>query len=619
MVVRRRGYLKYILFIPALWFGAIILFTLRTDSLSQSRNDIQINIVDQTASPSFVDRIIGALPFKRHPDSDHPVEERIKAEEQAKKMNAQVQVVAPVMKNDPNDPKTGGPGEMGNAVRIDKDKLSKDERKKFDDGWKNNAFNQYVSDMISLRRSLPDIRDPECKKVDLHPDLPDASVIIIFHNEARSALLRTVWSVLDRSPQKLLNEVILVDDFSDKEHLKKMLEDDIKPLPNVRLLRTGKREGLIRARLKGALAAKGKVLVFLDSHCECAEGWLEPLLDPIARNPKAAVVPLIEIIDDSTFQITGTPIQNIQVGGFDWNLIFNWHVTPEREMKRRKKKTDPIRSPTMAGGLFAIDRDWFDQLGMYDPGMDIWGGENLELSFKVWQCGGELLCAPCSHVGHIFRKRSPYQWPSNVNVVKKNTVRLAEVWLDDYKKYYYERISNNLGDYGDVSDRLKIRDRLQCKSFKWFLDNVYPEQFVPGESLFFGEIRSRSKTNICIDSQEIEDTDKAVIGYPCHGQGGNQYFLMSKTFEIRREDKCLDYAGGHNELRKPGKITSFTCHSMQGNQMWTYENDMLRHASGFCVELSSTNDKDISMAPCEPTNQYQKWFWKQRLSNSTQS
>ncbi|CAF1431814.1 unnamed protein product, partial [Adineta steineri] len=349
-----------------------------------------------------------------------------------------------------------------------------------------------------------------------------------------------------------------------------------------------KREGLIRARLKGAVVAKGKVLIFLDSHCECAEGWLEPLLDPIARNPKASVVPVIEVIDDSTLQFTGSPIQNIQVGGFDWNLLFTWHVPPKREMKRRQKKTDPIRSPTMAGGLFAIDRDWFDQLGMYDPGMDIWGGENLELSFKVWQCGGELLCAPCSHVGHIFRKRSPYKWPSNVNVVKKNSVRLAEVWLDDYK-----------GDYGDVSDRIKIRERLQCKSFKWFLENVYPEQFIPAESLYFGEIRSRAKTSVCIDSQELEDGDKSIIGYPCHGQGGNQYFLMSKTFEIRREEKCLDYAGGQGELKKPGKVVSFTCHSMQGNQMWKYEDDMLRHASGFCIELSQGNDKDVFMSNCE--------------------
>ena len=41
------------------------------------------------------------------------------------------------------------------------------------------------------------------------------------------------------------------------------------------------------------------------------------------------------------------------------------------------------RTPTMAGGLFAINKRYFEHIGQYDPGMDIWSGENLELSFKV--------------------------------------------------------------------------------------------------------------------------------------------------------------------------------------------------------------------------------------------
>ena len=166
--------------------------------------------------------------------------------------------------------------------------------------------------------------------------------------------------------------------------LKEKLENYIKQESKIKLIRHKKREGLIRARMTGANAATGQVLLFLDSHCEVNLGWLEPLLERIYINRSNVVCPVIDVINLDTLEystIRGPPGVR---GGFNWNLQFKWKKIPDYEQKRRGyDETREVKSPTMAGGLFAIDREFFYKIGAYDPGMDIWGGENLELSFRV--------------------------------------------------------------------------------------------------------------------------------------------------------------------------------------------------------------------------------------------
>ncbi|XP_062600306.1 polypeptide N-acetylgalactosaminyltransferase 1-like isoform X1 [Saccostrea cucullata] len=495
-----------------------------------------------------------------------------------------------------------GPGEMGKPVVVPSDK-QKEAKEKF----KINQFNLVASEMISLNRSLPDYRMDACKRKQYPPNsqLPDTSVVIVFHNEAWTTLLRTVHSIINRSPRELLREILLVDDASEREELGKQLKEYIATLPvPTHVIRSEERTGLIRARLKGAKQAKGKVITFLDAHCECTQGWLEPLLYEIHKDRTAVVCPIIDVISDDTFEyITGS---DMTWGGFNWKLNFRWYPVPQRELDRRGgDRSNPTKTPTMAGGLFSIDRDYFYEVGSYDEGMDIWGGENLEMSFRVWMCGGKVYIVTCSRVGHVFRKTSPYSWPGGVaRIINHNTQRIVEVWMDEYKDFFY-KINPGVRStsYGDVSERKSLREKLHCKSFKWYLENVYPESQMPVEYYALGEIRNKA-TGQCIDSMGRKSGEKVGL-VQCHGMGGNQIFSYTKKKALQTDDVCLDVSSLH------GPVKLFQCHGLGGNQKWEYDQKTseLKHVnSKQCLGAAGPNDKDApSVGPCDGSAR-QKWL-----------
>ena len=101
-------------------------------------------------------------------------------------------------------------------------------------------------------------------------------------------------------------------------------------------------------------------------------------LDPIAEDYRTAVCPFIDVIDMDNFEYRAQ--DEGKRGSFDWELYYKRLDLLPDDLAH---PTRPFKSPVMAGGLFAISAKFFWELEGYDEGLNIWGGEQYELSFKV--------------------------------------------------------------------------------------------------------------------------------------------------------------------------------------------------------------------------------------------
>ncbi|XP_001352715.1 N-acetylgalactosaminyltransferase 6 [Drosophila pseudoobscura] len=517
-----------------------------------------------------------------------------------------------------------GIGEGGKAAKLEDEATLEQERRMSLE----NGFNALLSDSISVNRSLPDIRHKLCRQKDYLANLPTVSVIIIFYNEYLSVLMRSVHSLINRSPKELLKEIILVDDFSDRDYLHAELELYIKEHFSkiVRVVRLPNRTGLIGARSAGARNATAEVLLFLDSHVEANYNWLPPLLEPIAKNKRTAVCPFIDVIDHATFNYRAQ--DEGARGAFDWEFYYKRLPLLDEDLKY---PADPFKSPVMAGGLFAISREFFWELGGYDEGLDIWGGEQYELSFKIWMCGGEMYDAPCSRIGHIYRgPRNHVPSPRKGDYLHRNYKRVAEVWMDEYKNYLYDHADGIYDriDAGDLTEQMAIRKKLKCKSFKWFMEEVafdlinsYPPVDPPTFAL--GAIQNVGDKRLCIDTMGRRKHKRMGV-YACAEDlkvpQKTQFWELSwkRDLRLRRKKECLDV----QIWTVNAPVWLWDCHLQGGNQYWSYDyhTQTIKHGRDGrrCLELLPFA-QELVVNKCNTSNTFMKWnfgsFNKTALDN----
>jgi len=265
----------------------------------------------------------------------------------------------------------------------------------------------------------------------------------------------------------------------------------------------------------------------------------------------------------------------------------------------------------MQAVFLLLRKNGFFELGAYDPDIKIWGGEQYELSFKVWMCGGQLEWVSCSHVGHIYRgprRRIMHPRGGKLHQSHINHMRVAEIWLDEYKEYYLRRQPNQARlDIGDTSAYKALRKNLNCSSFKWFLDNVAYEMAekypLPPANNVWGEMRNDNHKEWCADT--LDNHFGRPVGISgCHHQGGNQLFRINVEGEWSSGEHCFVSEGDW--------VVSRQCVQMgrwipKGE--WTYDNQTRQVRSTKVNKCVVTDGKRLSLENCVENSTAQKWTW----------
>uniref|UniRef100_A0A8C3AQ18 Polypeptide N-acetylgalactosaminyltransferase n=1 Tax=Cyclopterus lumpus TaxID=8103 RepID=A0A8C3AQ18_CYCLU len=520
------------------------------------------------------------------------------------------------------------------------DDLSEEEQKEAEALFQIYGYNAFLSNRLPIDRKLPETRDKRCLMKNYPIDLPSISVVLIYINEALSVIKRAVRSIITHTPEHLLREIVLVDDCSTYNDLGNPLQDYIEQIHKerpglIKKVRHKQHMGLSQSRISGWEHATADVVAILDAHIETTEGWAEPLLDRIKADRTVVVSPVFEKVHFDNLHVeTYIPFSH----GFDWALWCMYEsFRPEWLKMGDESLVAPFvyfdRSPSVMG-IFAADRLFLGEIGGLDGGMTVYGGENVELGIRIWSitddcllcvgtaqvwlCGGSVEVVPCSRVAHIERAHKPYA-PDLNSAMRRNALRVADIWLDEYKRNvliaWNLPLKNHGIDTGDVSERRKLREKLNCKPFKWYLDNVYPSLETWDNVLGYGVLQNALLRSQCVDQGVIPGN--IPILYECHFQQPQHCFYTADGEVIIGAIKSHKY-NSNRCLVDPGSGSSPTLQECplaklkQLHMHWDFKQgqSIRNKATKRCLEIAQGESYKVIIQQCTG----QSWTIEIRVS-----
>ncbi|XP_052778764.1 polypeptide N-acetylgalactosaminyltransferase 3-like [Mya arenaria] len=498
-----------------------------------------------------------------------------------------------------------GPGEGGIPVDIGKLNISLPQFKANND---KHRFNTFISDLVSLRRKIMDIRPADCQKIEYPDDLPQIGVVIIFRDEWPSILLRTVYSVLQMTPEKLLKEIILVDDGSKDIELRLKVEIHAKALKKVRIVRHETSRGLMMARQAGIEAVTARYFAVLDGHMEVGTKWVEPLLHRLVQEPNALLCSHVGSINqqDFHFELSTNDPYDLKVDNqfpfFDQvTLDQRWTFYSDDFRQTRNQSVAPIPYAVIQGMMMVMRKEFFMTIGGFDPGMRIWGSEQIDISVKTWLCGGRIEMVPCSTVAHMFRITPWGGFTKENDFHSNNKIRFARVWLDPpYSELFEDYVRTRNVTVGDLSERMSIRRRNKCKPYQYFVNVVQSisDVYIPRDIERKGQIKNRA-SKLCFDLAK-ENGKYKLIQYACHAIiPANQYYILTPTGQIRSIEGNTVSVVIEDDTVKVEAVVRQVDRGENGTK-WIYESDgSIRSEDFLNLCITATKERSPMMTNCD--------------------